>query len=502
MPAADARADPRGARRDLDSTRSARVAYDGTYEDLFFYVERLIVARLRRRRRRPAAHRALPQRHRHDDVPDAAAGAGAGGARRRRCALRRVLLDARRAGTATTVFAAHTHTQPAQPTTIAHYLLAVVEQLERDTVRLQAAYASTNRNPLGACAITGTGFPIDRERTDRAARIRRRRPATPTAASRRSTTCSRACRRRRCCSSGSAASCRICCSGARASSAICGWRTASCSAAASCRRSATRSRSSTRARSASKAVGQAGGDHDRGPQHAVRRHRRHRGRSAAAGVRDVQGRRAARCRLVAAAMATARVRRRDAWPSAPAQGWITVTELADTLAREHGVPFKAEPRDRGDAGRRRRAPRPARRSTRCCATCRQAVLGRAIELHRRASSREILSPRHFVEVRTTPGGPAPSETARAMRRVGDAADRDEEWLQTRGRLAPRRSCEAAGETAAEAEAAARESAALGLPSSVEPSREPELHEPQIVITQCCPRSIGSSSSSRSTSAGP
>src|SRR5260370_27183670 len=79
-------------------------------------------------------------------------------------ALRRVLLvGAARYPEA--VFAAHTHTQPAQPSTIAHYLLAVVEQLERDAVRLKAAYASTNQNPLGACAITGTGFPIDRERT-------------------------------------------------------------------------------------------------------------------------------------------------------------------------------------------------------------------------------------------------------------------------------------------------------------------------------------------------
>jgi argininosuccinate lyase len=63
------------------------------------------------------------------------------------------------------VFAAHTHTQPAQPSTVAHYLQAAIEQLERDTVRLEAAYASTNQNPLGACAITGTGFPIDRSRT-------------------------------------------------------------------------------------------------------------------------------------------------------------------------------------------------------------------------------------------------------------------------------------------------------------------------------------------------
>src|SRR5690606_28442959 len=64
-----------------------------------------------------------------------------------------------------TLMAVHTHTQPAQPTTLAHYLLAVVEQLERDAVRLQAAFATTNRNPLGACAITGTGFPIDRQLT-------------------------------------------------------------------------------------------------------------------------------------------------------------------------------------------------------------------------------------------------------------------------------------------------------------------------------------------------
>ena len=61
--------------------------------------------------------------------------------------------------------AAHTHTQPAQPTTVAHYLLAVIEQLERDAVRLQASCQTTNRNPLGACAITGTGFPIDRDLT-------------------------------------------------------------------------------------------------------------------------------------------------------------------------------------------------------------------------------------------------------------------------------------------------------------------------------------------------
>ena len=60
---------------------------------------------------------------------------------------------------------AYTHTQPAQPTTLAHYLLAVIELLGRDERRLQAAFATVNRNPLGACAITTTGFPIDRQFT-------------------------------------------------------------------------------------------------------------------------------------------------------------------------------------------------------------------------------------------------------------------------------------------------------------------------------------------------
>jgi argininosuccinate lyase len=60
---------------------------------------------------------------------------------------------------------AYTHNQPAQPTTLGHYLMAAIECFERDTERLQAAYGRVNRSPLGACAITTTGFPIDREYT-------------------------------------------------------------------------------------------------------------------------------------------------------------------------------------------------------------------------------------------------------------------------------------------------------------------------------------------------
>ncbi|MBX7169406.1 MAG: argininosuccinate lyase [Pyrinomonadaceae bacterium] len=63
-----------------------------------------------------------------------------------------------------TLIPAYTHTQPAQPTTMAHYLLSMAEVLGRDLNRLQNAYENINYCPLGAAAITTTGFPINRHR--------------------------------------------------------------------------------------------------------------------------------------------------------------------------------------------------------------------------------------------------------------------------------------------------------------------------------------------------
>jgi len=63
-----------------------------------------------------------------------------------------------------TVMTAYTHTQPAQPTTLGHYLLAVHDVLQRDIIRLKAAFDTVNRSPMGAAALTTTGFPINRER--------------------------------------------------------------------------------------------------------------------------------------------------------------------------------------------------------------------------------------------------------------------------------------------------------------------------------------------------
>ncbi len=62
------------------------------------------------------------------------------------------------------IMPAHTHTQPAQPTTFGHYLLAIYDNLRRDRARLMQAYKTVNVSPLGAAAITTTGFDISRER--------------------------------------------------------------------------------------------------------------------------------------------------------------------------------------------------------------------------------------------------------------------------------------------------------------------------------------------------
>jgi len=61
-----------------------------------------------------------------------------------------------------------THLQPAQPVTFGHHLLAYVEMLERDRGRLGDARRRLNVSPLGAAALAGTSFPIDRAMTAKA----------------------------------------------------------------------------------------------------------------------------------------------------------------------------------------------------------------------------------------------------------------------------------------------------------------------------------------------
>src|SRR5947199_6865816 len=58
-----------------------------------------------------------------------------------------------------------THLQTAQPVTFGHHLLAYVEMAARDRGRFHSARLGLNESPLGAAALAGTSFPIDRAMT-------------------------------------------------------------------------------------------------------------------------------------------------------------------------------------------------------------------------------------------------------------------------------------------------------------------------------------------------
>ena len=63
-----------------------------------------------------------------------------------------------------TLVVAYTHGQPAQPSTFGHYLSAAIEVLIRDIERFEEARKIVDLSPMGAAAITTSGFPIDRQR--------------------------------------------------------------------------------------------------------------------------------------------------------------------------------------------------------------------------------------------------------------------------------------------------------------------------------------------------
>ena len=79
-------------------------------------------------------------------------------------ALMRAFVDQAQAG-ADWVMPGFTHLQTAQPVTWGHHMLAYVEMLNRDRGRFEDARLRMNECPLGAAALAGTGFPIDRDFT-------------------------------------------------------------------------------------------------------------------------------------------------------------------------------------------------------------------------------------------------------------------------------------------------------------------------------------------------
>ena len=389
----------------LDQVRE--VLYDGTYEDLFFYIERLIdkacgedvAGRLHTARSRNDLAMTMYRMHQRASIARLAGAT---------LDLRDALL-ALAARHTETIYGAHTHTQPAQPTTIAHYLLAIIEQLERDNARLGAAFESTNVNPLGACAITGTGFPIDRRRTSELLGF-----TGPTGNT-----------------YGSIATVDYLLESVSATSVlIVGlgrviqdlllWCTMEFGylrlsdgfvQGSSIMPQKRNPVALEHARAiGSKAVGQAQAivttvhntpfgdivDTEDDLQPLV-----------ASMFRDATR----MVTLVAAAMRladfdTARL------ASRAAEGGTTLTELADTLVRDHGLPFRSA-HAIAALLLKARTEDPQAPLSATLSKASAAILGKALE-YSEADLERILSPRHFVQIRTTHGGPAPAETGRAI----------------------------------------------------------------------------------------
>ena len=107
------------------------------------------------------------------------------------------------------------------------------------------------------------------------------------------------------------------------------------------------------------------------------------------------------------------------------KGWTTLTALADTLVRDHGLPFKTAHAIAGRlVGGRQRDPHKSLAELLKDAT--SELLGAPLAYSEQQVA-HILSPRHFVEIRRTPGGPAPEETARAAAVSRRQLEADEAW---------------------------------------------------------------------------
>jgi argininosuccinate lyase len=141
------------------------VPEDQALEDIHMHVEARL-AELIGPGRRPPPHRPLAQRPGGDRLQ-------ALGPRRDRrvdaalAAFQRVLA-ARADEHADSVMPGFTHLQSAQPVTLGHHLMAYHEMLRRDRSRFADARVRLNECPLGAAALAGTSFPIDRHATAQA----------------------------------------------------------------------------------------------------------------------------------------------------------------------------------------------------------------------------------------------------------------------------------------------------------------------------------------------
>jgi argininosuccinate lyase len=145
-----------------DEYEASGVAEDASLEDIHMHVEHRLAELAG-----PAAGRLHTARSRNDQVAtdfrlwvrgaiDETDGLIA--------AFQRVLV-AKAEAHADSVMPGFTHLQSAQPVTLGHHLMAYYEMLRRDRSRFADARARLNECPLGAAALAGTSFPIDRDAT-------------------------------------------------------------------------------------------------------------------------------------------------------------------------------------------------------------------------------------------------------------------------------------------------------------------------------------------------
>ena len=362
---------------------------------------------VRRRRRRPAHTRPQPQRHRHDDVPDAAARvASLALLGARRSALRARAPRSRRRGTARRCLPrTRTRSRPSRRRSRITCSPSI-EQLERDA-RAPARGVCSDQ-PQSARRLRDHRHRVsDRSRAhERAARLRRadrqhlrqhrhgRLPARERVG-------------------GDAV---LLVGLGRVVQDLLLWCTRGVRLPAARRRlragqqhhaaEAQPGRARARARDRQQGARPGAGDCHRRPQHAVRRHRRHRGRPAAARVRRCSATRRAPSRWSPPRCRGAEF---DAERSRRAPAKVDDDDRAGgSLVRDHDISF-----------------------SKAHAMAAGFLSGDATAISSKYTEEElarIISARNFVEVRRTPGGPAPSETMRALGVSRELLHRDRAWL--------------------------------------------------------------------------
>src|SRR5215472_6159642 len=149
----------------LSEIEAGKFAFQRALEDIHMNVESRLAALIG-----PAAGRLHTARSRNDQVAtdfrlwvrDAIDEIDAALAAYQQALAERALAHA------ATVMPGFTHMQTAQPVTFGHHLLAYVEMAARDRGRFADARRRLNESPLGAAALAGTAFPIDRDMTAKA----------------------------------------------------------------------------------------------------------------------------------------------------------------------------------------------------------------------------------------------------------------------------------------------------------------------------------------------